>query len=58
MEETVEKLKQRCLESIDRETQLETAEKLAGNHALRSYHTGRKEVWLDVHSALVYVSKE
>ena len=55
---TIEDLKQECLENIDKEAQLENAEKLAGNNAGRSYHSGRKEVWLDVHTTLVHFFTE
>lgn len=58
MANPVKELKERCLKSIAREKQLEQAEHLAGNLALENYHSGRKQVWLEVHSELVVRFKE
>jgi hypothetical protein len=50
---TIEEFKERCLENIAKETQLEKAEHLAENRPLEIYHRGRKQVWLEVHETLV-----
>ena len=55
---TIKELKERCLASIEKEKQLADAQKAAGNRPMESYHDGRKQVWLEVHTELVTWFKE
>lgn len=49
----VKSLKQRCIQSIDKERQLEEARNKAKDRPMEMYHRGRKEVWLEVHDTIV-----
>jgi hypothetical protein len=50
---TIEELKQRCLDSIEKETEFEKARNLAKDRPMEFYHRGRKEVWVEIHDILV-----
>jgi hypothetical protein len=50
---TIEVLKQKCLNGIGKEAQLEKARMLAEDGPMENYHRGRKQVWVEVHQELV-----
>lgn len=53
MEADIEKLKERCLEGMDKARQLEDAAKLSGDVQTQFYQLGRKQVWVTIHNVLV-----